>query len=259
MTAQKHDWQSLRNEFVKGEMKLIDLSSEKCPDEARRPTLPPYSHLKLRAHEQRWKALREAYRLQQQQAKISAYLPAPVEQGALVAGSGGIIETPSGVPYELPKTLQQRYNKASADGELLALKREIALVNARLLQLADKLGSGESSETWLRLRSLMKELVEAQRTGDPNAPAYFEEMHRLIFKGAEDTALWAEITALQEHLRKLIESERRRLVELKQYVTNEEATALINSLLEAIKRNVEQKQLTRIVQDFAKLTDRGRV
>jgi hypothetical protein len=253
MSEQKHDWITLRNEFIDGAMKLKDLSREGCPDQERAIGLPSYGYLKIVAHQQKWTLLRQQRRIEEQQAQIAAYLPATIDNGTI---QGGIMEAPSGVPYELPKQMQQRYDKAVADTELLALKREIALVNARLLQLADKLGSGESQETWVRLQGLMKDLVQAQRSSDPNAPAIFEEMYRLIAKGADDSKLWSDITMLQEHLRKLVESERRRLVELKQYVTSEEATNLVNQLLESVKRNVEQKQLQRIVGDFARLSER---
>lgn len=250
MADRKYDWISIREEYRTTTCKLKDLSSDRCADDSR----PPYPYLKLVSHQEKWRLLRQQYQLEERQKQISAYLPVPA--GEIIAGTGGMIETPTGVPYELRSTkFQERYNKATQDSELLALKREIALVNARLLQLADKLGTGEASETWLTLKALMQDLIKAQRSGDPQAPEIFEQMFHLISKGAEDVRLWQDITALQEHLRKLIESERRRLVELKQYVTSEDATALINALLEAVKRNVEQKQLTRIIGDFSKFSD----
>jgi hypothetical protein len=253
MTDKKWDWLQLREEYRTTTCKLKDLSQDGSADPDRLKELPPYSYLKLVSHQEKWRLLRQQYQLEERQKQISAYLP--VSAGEIQAGAGGMIETPTGVPYELRNSkFQQQYEKSSQDTELLALKREIALVNARLLQLADKLGTGEAAENWLTLKSLMNDFVRAQKTQDPNAFAIFEEIRSLIYKGAEDTRLWADITALQEHLRKLVESERRRLVELKQYVTSEDATALINALLEAVKRNVEQKQLTRIVGDFSKFS-----
>lgn len=254
MADKKYDWSSIRETYRTTTCKLKDLSCDGCLDQSRRDEYPPYPYLKLVSHQEKWRLHRKQYQLEEQQKQIAAYMPVPA--GEIIAGTGGVIETPTGVPYELRSSkFQEQYNRSQQDSELLALKREIALVNARLLQLADKLGTGEASETWLALKSLMQDLIRAQRSGDPQAPEIFEQMYRLISKGAEDTKLWSDITALQEHLRKLVESERRRLVELKQYVTSEDATALINALLEAVKRNVEQKQLTRIIGDFSKFSD----
>jgi hypothetical protein len=49
---------------------------------------------------------------------------------------------------------------------------------------------------------------------------------------------WDGISALVEHRRRLVESERKRMVELGQMITAAEATALVLQLLDVVRRHV---------------------
>jgi hypothetical protein len=68
---------------------------------------------------------------------------------------------------DLPKGLIARYEQAAQDPELLALRDEIALLDARMVELMHKLGGGEADqEVWKEIYAALEQrrrLVESER------------------------------------------------------------------------------------------------
>lgn len=158
----------------------------------------------------------------------------------------------------LPVRLQARYQEAIEDPELLSQRHEIALVDSRLSEVMLRVNTGESGKLWIELKEINKQIKEAKKAGDSStAFALINELHSLIDKGHQDYRQWEEIIGLLESRRKLVESERKRLVELNQFITTEQATTLIAALLASVKQNVsDRKALEAIQEDFIRLSQR---
>ena len=105
----------------------------------------------------------------------------------------------------LPARLAERYHESLADPEYLALRDEIALLDARI---------GE----------LLAELAAQAREAEG---------------GARMQAPWREVVALLEQRRKLAESERRWLVKTQQVLTVEQAMTLLAVVRDIIMRHVQ--------------------
>lgn len=153
---------------------------------------------------------------------------------------------------DLPTRLGERFLASQQDPDLLNLKAEIALLDARLGDLLRRVDSGESGETWRKLKEAYRDLELASRTGDEVAHMLaLESMGELIKKGAADAEAWREVQGLVEQRRKLVETERKRLVEMEQLITTDQAMVLVTRLTSAVKRHVhDERILAEIAAEF---------
>lgn len=139
----------------------------------------------------------------------------------------------------LPTRLQARYEEAEKDPELLNLRGEISLLDARLAELLGKLDSGESGLLWKDLQKQNAELQLAKSTGDTiGAMQALNEISSLIDRGSREWMIWGEIGGIVEQRRRLVESERKRLVEMNQIITIEQAMTLITSVGAIVRKYV---------------------
>jgi hypothetical protein len=155
----------------------------------------------------------------------------------------------------LPARLAARYQEATSDPELLELRAEVALVDARLADLLARVDSGESGQLWANLYAARGALLEARRRNDALGQAVaLNTIIDLVGRGHADYAAWAEIGQTVEQRRRLVESERKRLVEAQQMITVEKAMLLIGAIGGIIKSHVtDRAQLTAISQAIGSL------
>lgn len=157
----------------------------------------------------------------------------------------------------LPKKLGETYEKGLADPHLLELREEIALTDSRISELVENIGSGESTDNWMDLRDVWKDMVNATRNGDQEMQnKLFPIINRLIRQGSSEAVQWKEITRLQEHRRKLSESEQKRMQSAQQMVAVESVMILMSATIAALKESVllyaDGETSTRILEHAAK-------
>lgn len=140
----------------------------------------------------------------------------------------------------LPTRMLATYEQASQDAELLNLRADIALLDARLADLLGRVDSGESGTLWQELRTAWKTVKRAPDAEDAAAIA-FAELGPLIERGYQDTQAWGEIGRIIEQRRKLAESERKRLVEMQQMMTAGQAQLLIARLYDVVTQHVSDR------------------
>lgn len=156
----------------------------------------------------------------------------------------------------IPARLAARYAEAEHDPRLLELRDEVALIDARLEDLLGRVDTGESGAIWQRLMAARMELLEAQRTNDRRGQLdNLRVILDLIGQGHADYRAWAEVGGILEQRRRLVESERRRLVEAGLMISAEQALALIGAVMQAVKEHVhDQEQLRAISRTIDALT-----
>jgi hypothetical protein len=159
----------------------------------------------------------------------------------------------------LPARLQGRYKAARDDGELLALREDVALTDARLADLIARVDTGESGALWKKLQETRLAFMAARRADDPIGQAEaITTIMETIGRGHSDYAAWREIGGVLEQRRKLVESERKRLIEMQQTITAEQAMVLVQALLASIRTHAtERAALAAIQADFIQLTGRN--
>jgi hypothetical protein len=138
----------------------------------------------------------------------------------------------------LPTRMLANYEQAQRDPELLNLREDIALIDARLSDLLRRVDSGESGKVWNDLKAAWKAV---QRATDDEKDMAIAELGPLIERGYLDTQAWGEIGGLLEQRRKLVESERKRLIEMQQMMTAGQAQLLIARLYDVVTQHVSDR------------------
>lgn len=112
----------------------------------------------------------------------------------------------------MPERLRYVFDRAAENESLVSMKYQLALVDAREVQLLERLGTGESGPQWLHLRKKAEELKEAIEAEDVTDQAkLLWEMLKVIEDGSNDDVVWAEIQNNAEFRRKLTETERKHI------------------------------------------------
>lgn len=120
----------------------------------------------------------------------------------------------------LPKGLAAHYSAARSDRELLGLREEIALVDARMMQLLEQ--------------------ASTSRRRDVGVKA------------------WKTLVFLIEQRRKLVETEAKRLKDLQQLISVERAMTLIAAVADLVRQHVSDRaQLAAISAGLLRLTSGG--
>lgn len=155
----------------------------------------------------------------------------------------------------LPARLAGRYQEAQEDTELLALRDEVSLVDSRLADLLRRVDTHEAGHWWRELRRVHSEYQSAEKKADiPAMRHWLSEWGRIAQFGLTDYAAWNEVYNVLEQRRKLVESERKRLVEMQQMITSERAMLLITALVDVVRQHVSDRNtLAAISADVGKL------
>jgi hypothetical protein len=157
----------------------------------------------------------------------------------------------------LPARLAARYGEAQSDPNLLALRDEIGLTDARLADVLSRVDRGDSSALWKQAASELDAVIQARMLGMPDTTP-MGALRRTLNKGIADWAAWDEVAKLLEQRRRLVESERKRLVDMQQTITAERAMLLIAAIAGVIRAHVDDRAvLSAITADIGKLVDAG--
>lgn len=159
----------------------------------------------------------------------------------------------------LPTRLAARYEEAASDSELLNLRHDIALVESRLVDVLGRVDSGESGKLWAELHASWAAFKRARALGKADEMAEALALHeQLISRGVSDYAAWHEVGSLLEQKRKLAESERKRLVEMQQTITTEQALLFVSAVMDSVRRNVDDRNaLAAISRDLERTSLSG--
>lgn len=158
----------------------------------------------------------------------------------------------------LPPRLLERYHESLEDGELLALREEIALVDTRLADLLTRVDRGESKGFWRLAKTELSKYTKALNSEDVDeekTATHLFNLRQIINGALDDYGAWSEIHSALEQRRRLVESESKRLSEMRQFITAEKAMVLIANLTDIIKRHVtDRATLAAISNELIRLT-----
>lgn len=154
----------------------------------------------------------------------------------------------------LPTRLMARYQEAQSDPTLLALRDEVALIDTRLAELLGRVDTGESAKRWQEAQTAFDALRKARTLADAKAfAAAMDELEQTLVIG-NDYDLWSEIANVVDLRKRLVESERKRLVEMQQMITSERAMVLLTTVAGIIKEHVtDTNVLAAISAEFRRL------
>lgn len=158
----------------------------------------------------------------------------------------------------LPARLAARYQEARQDTALLELREEISLTDTRLSDLLARVDTGESGALWRSLMDARMDLIAAKRANDTIGQMQaVNAIMDLISQGHTDYRAWTEIGQVLEQRRKLVESERKRLIEAQQVITAEQAIVFVNAVLLSVREHVSDRSVLSAIQnDMTRLLNR---
>lgn len=152
------------------------------------------------------------------------------------------------------------------DPEFLELRNEIALVDSRTAELLSRIDIGEAGRHWQSIKDQLEIYHKAikkyrisvrKQTGEDMAAAFLEieqavgEINAIVDNALSDYAVWDEINKEIELRRKLVESDRRRLMESHQMITSERALLMFGILADELKtalaKNVDDPKVIQAV------------
>lgn len=153
---------------------------------------------------------------------------------------------------DLPSRFLQKYEEAQRDPELLSLRSEINLIDIRLSELVQALDPEGPVVKWQRL-------LEVAGRPTPDPVTKLEELLAVIYGGSGfNESEWNQVLGAIEKRTKVVESERKRLVEMHQMISVEKLTVLIGAIVETITRNVKDRpSLVAIHDDLRGLLSTG--
>lgn len=155
----------------------------------------------------------------------------------------------------LPKRMLGEFIASGQSNEILSMRQDIALVDARIADLLQRVDTGESGQLWRQLREeveTLRQALAAQNADQVNECVV--EIQRIVLRGHADHAAWSEVMNLVNQRRRLAEAERKRIIDMHQILTAEQALAYMQALATAVRDNVTDFDvLTRIQQRFSEL------
>jgi hypothetical protein len=154
--------------------------------------------------------------------------------------------------------MAESYLAALDDPKILSLEDEIALVDTFL---GDAIGKAqEPRATAEEIKARVEALTFAMQSGEPAAMREaLVKLNDLARGEVNIEAARAHVMKLTERRRRLVESERKHLVEQRMFLSIEQARAYGSALLEAVIRNVKDKnEVARVVADFRIISTAGR-
>lgn len=156
----------------------------------------------------------------------------------------------------LKPEMLEAYQEAQSDNELLSIRDDIALTEALLQSALPRLESRESGKAWVLIRKSIDGLQKAfanENYGE--CMVLTQAMRDVVDENVAHFAAEDEVRTNLEQLRKLKESERKRLTDMQQMVTTEQAMLLVSALLDSVRRNVtDSGTLNAIQSEFIRLT-----
>jgi hypothetical protein len=158
----------------------------------------------------------------------------------------------------LPERLRARYEQAEADAELLSLRSDVALVDARVAELLARVTTGDNGQRWANLKKAHEEFRRAARAQDvPRMQTTLATVEAVLDSAVSDHLAWGEIAALLEQRRKLAAGEHQRLMTLQSMLTADQAMTLMRAVVDIITRHVADKQALRdIIVEMRAIAER---
>lgn len=149
----------------------------------------------------------------------------------------------------MPERLLERYGQALSDPAMLEQRNEIALIETRIAELVESIDSGSSFTFLKELQKHWRLFRKYAKTGKQvEAQEEAFELDNLINSAFQQAGIWLEIQSTLELRRKLVESERKRIVEAQEFVMLQDAMALAQALVQSINKHVTDDRTKQLIQ-----------
>lgn len=150
----------------------------------------------------------------------------------------------------LPERMRSAYEASLRDPALLDLKGSVALIDARLIDLLNRVDTKESGQAWQAVETAFADLVSAIRKDDKRGQsAALSELDQMIRVGKGDSESWTEITRLLDDRRKHVETQTRLEVAGDRAVPVGELMTMMGAFLNLVQTVVSSAEEKRRISD----------
>lgn len=146
--------------------------------------------------------------------------------------------------------LLEHYEQALSNKDLLSLSNELALLDARIMEVLGTVDAGANARLWVQLQTATENFEAAREASDAQRVAYYmNSMIRLINRGVSESSKWMEVVGLIEQRRKLAESERRLRETMQNFATAEQMMLMVQQISVLVKDNVTDPDALRAISE----------
>jgi hypothetical protein len=155
----------------------------------------------------------------------------------------------------LPSHLAAKFKEVQEDSELIELHGDVVLIEAMKQEVMAKLYRGDTKNLWEALRKAHQHYEKARALGDVRQMnSCLCQIGDLIKTGATDYMHRSELLGLMKDKVYLVNAESKRLLQMGQMMTVEQAMVLVAAVTEAVKRHVvDPDTLSAIGNEFTQL------
>lgn len=169
----------------------------------------------------------------------------------------GTTEKPGGRPpvtgrhsKYLPIRFLERYEEFLTDPDTLSMRSELALLDTRVGEVVERLDTADGADAWNKVRQAWYTLRNHKNVDDiVDAEGLLEDALE-SYAGEEE--IWKEVSGLIEQRRKVADTERRRVIDAHQYLSYNEAQAMLAFVIDTVFTYVEDSQVRNAISDRLK-------
>ena len=158
----------------------------------------------------------------------------------------------------LPTRFHDAFEASADDEDLLSMRTDISISDARIEELLGRLDTGESKERWKAVSDLRLQMSAELRESPPALDVLAKiagDLRELETQNSRDEEQWRAIRDQTTFRSKLADAERARLKDIHAFITAEDALVVVMRLVDVIVRHVEDASaLNAIMQEVEVLT-----
>jgi hypothetical protein len=144
---------------------------------------------------------------------------------------------------DLPTRLAGRFEDALNDPQLGMLQSELALLDTRIGEMITGLDTEQYGSLWGEVAQARNNIKRAMETGKGRTlEDAYNHLDSIVESAQSDIETWDKIFELIEQRRKLVDSERKRQMDLQQVITTEQSMLLVTTLIRAVTEHVTDKR-----------------
>lgn len=142
----------------------------------------------------------------------------------------------------LPERYHEKYDASREAENPIDLREEIHTLDSRLFDLLESLDHGGSSAIWKRLYEQRKKALVATQNGDQEgANMALNAIMALIQRGEKEAETWNEYARLALIKKRLVDSERRRQIDMQRMMSADQVLNVIYTLIGIVRRHVHDE------------------
>lgn len=152
----------------------------------------------------------------------------------------------------LRRDILDAYLRFREQEDMYTQVEEIALLDARISLLVEGLDNKDGLRLFDNLADIMLDMQEMVKTEEEikhkDMQMVADRLSSVVSEAKSERRRWQEVYDVMDIRRKLIESDRKRMLEQQEYLTKQQALMMITSVMSIIHNNIEDAAALRTIR-----------